>query len=173
MTKQCGRCGEIREHYTFVGQDGCVAVNGACVDCRKNYARSETPEHASWRAMLGRCTDPRHTAFVNYGGRGIKVCDRWRSFDAFLADMGPRPEGLTLDRMDNEGNYEPGNCRWATRVEQSANARPRRSHFHEGVLARMRELRAAGLSTRAIALAVGASWHAVERHAPRRPVVSP
>lgn len=74
--------------------------------------------------MRARCRNPRLREYPLYGGRGITVCDRWaRSFPAFLADMGPRPAGTTLDRKDNDGNYEPGNCRWGTRTEQSRNQR--------------------------------------------------
>jgi hypothetical protein len=79
----------------------------------------------TWQSMKQRCLNPRHQAYANYGGRGITICDRWRhSFTTFLADMGPRPEGRTLDRVDNDGNYEPGNCRWATKSTQLSNRRP-------------------------------------------------
>ncbi len=79
--------------------------------------------------MNGRCTNERNKFFHNYGGRGITVCDRWRdSFENFLADMGPRPsEQHSIDRIDNNGNYEPGNCRWATKKQQLHNLR--RNHF--------------------------------------------
>jgi hypothetical protein len=77
--------------------------------------------------MRDRCTNPRHHAYALYGGRGIAVCARWESFENFLADMGERPAGTSLDRYPNkDGNYEPGNCRWATDVEQANNTRANR-----------------------------------------------
>lgn len=83
--------------------------------------RSRT--YNSWISMKTRCNNPNALKYPHYGGRGIKVCEQWQSFEAFYADMGERPEGLTLDRINNDGNYEPSNCRWATASEQNFNRR--------------------------------------------------
>lgn len=88
------------------------------------HSMSYTPTYKSWSEMIVRCYCETNSSYPRYGGRGIKVCDRWReSFQNFFEDMGERPENKTLDRIDNSGNYEPGNCKWSTAQEQALNRR--------------------------------------------------
>ena len=82
-----------------------------------------TATYETWRSMRQRCWNPRHLHFAEYGGRGITIDERWWTFRGFLADMGERPAGTTLDRLDKDGPYAPGNCRWATPSEQNRNRR--------------------------------------------------
>lgn len=91
-----------------------------------------TPTYRAWRHMHTRCENPNSDDFKDYGARGIKVCERWFSFEAFLADVGLKPKGMSLDRIDVNGNYEPGNVRWATIFEQANNKRTNVILSHDG-----------------------------------------
>lgn len=108
----------------------------------------ERRTYYSWAAMKARCQNPNNSRFHYYGGRGIRVCERWQSFANFFEDMGRRPEGQTLGRIDNDGHYEPGNCRWETAAQQVRNVRRNDKfgeacHLHRLTAAQVREMRAA------------------------------
>lgn len=103
------------------------------INTTHGQGRPATPTYRVWLGMRQRCVNPHCAGYSNYGGRGIKVCARWDSFEAFLSDMGERPAELFLDRIDNNGNYEPSNCRWATRTVQNRNSRHNRLITFRGV----------------------------------------
>lgn len=97
------------------------------------HGMQAAPEYSCWRSLLSRCRNPKNPGYRIYGGRGIKVCRRWWKFENFYADMGPRPSPEhSIDRIDNDGNYEPGNCRWATRKEQRRNQSTNRIVVYRG-----------------------------------------
>jgi hypothetical protein len=132
----CGReavvpTGHLRNGHTR--SCGCLH-DEATGNRARIHGKSGTPEFWIWCGIKKRCYEPRSTVFRYYGGRGIKVCDRWReSFAAFLEDMGPRPSpDHSIDRVDPNGDYRPENCRWATTIEQRRNCRSNRVLTHDG-----------------------------------------
>jgi hypothetical protein len=104
---------------------GCL-LHDRLVARNRTHGLSKTPTYRSWKDMRARCNNPNDSDYKDYGGRGIKVCERWSDYPAFLADMGERPAGKTIDRRDTNGNYEPDNCRWADAQTQANNKRSNR-----------------------------------------------
>jgi hypothetical protein len=134
ITSSCLWCGKEFVHFPseprIYCSHLCAGQSRAKIASEENLKHghrrrgTHSPEYAAWRAMRERCNNPSHPAYRNYGGRGITVCNRWLTFENFLVEMGLRPEGKSLDRYpNNDGNYEPGNCRWATTIEQHNNTR--------------------------------------------------
>lgn len=131
----------------------------------QTHGMTNSPEYTVWCEMIRRCEDKQRNNFKNYGGRGITVCSRWRkSFSAFFEDMGAKPtQDHSIERENNDGNYEPGNCRWATRKEQGRNTRANRLLEYNGRTACLSEwAEVAGLSTRAFHHRLSRGW-SVER----------
>jgi hypothetical protein len=163
-------------------------VRGGGVDSRFDSSMSRshgqaggggTRTYHAWKSMVRCCTNPSSADWVRYGGRGITVCPRWHHFEDFLADMGPCPDNLTLDRINNEGNYEPGNCRWTTWQQQMLNRRSNRGERHPNAqlsvddVWSIRRLARYGATYRSIASGFGVSHanvgYIVRREAWRKP----
>lgn len=121
----CGRERSVRRGHLTSGESvscGCYQkeINGSW---SIRHGMTDTPTHKTWNAMLGRCNRPNNASFKSYGERGIKVCDRWLVFENFLSDMGIRPDGHQIDRIDVNGDYEPLNCQWVTPAQNAQNRR--------------------------------------------------
>jgi len=157
----CGTERSVRVDVLKSGQSG----GCGCISPTLRHGRSYTREHETWCRMKQRCNNPKNPRYSSYGGRGIRVCDRWnRAFEAFLEDMGERPPGdYSIERIDNDGNYEPSNCRWATMREQSKNTRRTRLLTFDGKTRPARDwARLVGLEKATLLHRVRSGWE-IER----------
>lgn len=131
----CGATSLVRGHsLRSGGSTGCGCARSKRLgDRARSHGKHNHHLYGTWVAMRDRCRRKNHDQFKNYGGRGITVCDRWADFESFLEDMEPSwRHGRTLDRIDNDGNYTPENCKWSTQSEQLSNQRPKRSITFNG-----------------------------------------
>jgi hypothetical protein len=165
----CGRTSIVLSHKLVSGHTrscGCLAADALALAGKRRrrhgHSSGNSPTYRSWTSMIRRCTAPLDKMYPAYGARGITVCERWRVFENFLADMGERPAGTSIDRFPNgNGGYEPGNCRWGTTHEQAQNSRI--AKLSSEIVRSIRSKRASGISATEIANELGVSAATVYR----------
>lgn len=124
---ECGsKCKRLASHINSKKMPSCGCFSNKAKGLHaRTHGMTGSPEFASWKSAKARCFNPRNAGFPDYGGRGITMCAEWKeSFERFYEDMGPRPQGMSLERLDVNGNYHPGNCLWADSKQQGRNRRP-------------------------------------------------
>lgn len=170
----CDKVGEFwKSNYRSGRLDscGCNRVNKISQN-RRRHGCSSRKVYLIWRDMIARCSLNTHHAYASYGGRGIAVCERWLTFENFYADMGDRPPGRSLDRIENDKGYSPENCRWATKMEQMYNRRVTRYYDWRGRMATLLEIeRESGVPRKLIRLRLWQGWD-LERAATQKPRVA-
>lgn len=167
----CGGTKDVASGALNAGQVSSCGCLSAEAGRRVNFKHGQykSPTYKSWQGMWQRCTNRAKAGYVDYGARGISVCERWKDFEQFLVDMGDRQPGLSLDRIDNDGNYEPANCRWATPTEQSNNTRRVTRLTVQGVTKTLHEwARDSGINPRTLQKRLNSGWS--HRDAVTRPV---
>lgn len=169
---ECGTEAVVRGYSLRKGQTiscGCFRREFSSTK-HQTHGRSKTPLYAIWRTMRARCENVGNRQYPDYGGRGITVCERWLIFENFRTDMGEPPPGMTIDRKDNNGNYEPNNCRWATQQEQARNKRNNRLiTFQDETLTAQAWSERSGRSVSTILRRIKAGW-TVEAALTRPPI---
>jgi len=157
----CTICGVTKVINARHASTAAAAATRPCMSCsHSSHGLSRSSTYQSWRSMLKRCLKTTNHNYMNYGGRGITICESWRQrFENFLQDMGVRPDGTTLDRINVDGNYEPGNCRWADAVQQQSNRRNSLLITIDGVTKSAGTwARESGIATSLVHMRIGRGW---------------